>query len=89
MSQRNPASLIIDINGNLVGVVYDGTVYRLQTETTLTDGAGNTADMELTGTRVGLSVEYPELLQEVRKLTEMMGTVLLQLADITGEENPL
>lgn len=89
MSQRNPASLLIDINGNLVGVLFDGTVYRLQAETTVSDGSGNIADIEFTGTRTGLSVEYPELLIEVRKLTSMMAVVLQQLADITGEESPL
>lgn len=89
MSQRNPASLIIDINGNLVGVMYDGSVYRLQTETTVSDGEGNTAGVEFTGNRIGLSVEYPELLTEVQKLNAKMDTVLLQLADITGEGDPL
>ena len=32
MSQRNPASILLDVNGNLVGVIQDGTVYRLQVE---------------------------------------------------------
>lgn len=89
MSQRNPASLIIDIDGNLVGVMYDGSVYRLQTDTLISDTAGNTAGVEFTGTRIGLSVEYPELLSEVQKLNAKMETVLTQLADITGEADPL
>lgn len=41
MSNESPASILFDEFGNPVGVMFDGYVYRLQVQTTLTDGAGN------------------------------------------------
>lgn len=38
MSNESPAAILFDENGNPVGVIFDGVVYRLQTETTITDG---------------------------------------------------
>jgi hypothetical protein len=89
MSQRNPASLIIDINGNLVGVLYDGTVYRLQVDTTISDKAGNIAEVEIMGNREGLAVSYPELLASQMRIEAALDKINAQLADITGEDDPL
>lgn len=38
MSADSPAAILFDELGNPVGVVFDGTEYRLQTQTTITDG---------------------------------------------------
>lgn len=89
MSQRNPASLIIDVDGNLVGVLFDGSVYRLQVDTTISDTSGNIADVEVIGTRKALAIEYPELLSAVTRIEEALEKINAQLADITGEEDPL
>jgi hypothetical protein len=37
MSNDSPASILFDELGNPVGITYDGYVYRLQTQTTITD----------------------------------------------------
>ena len=89
MSQRNPASLIIDVDGNLVGVLFDGSVYRLQVDTTISYTSGNIADVEVIGTRKALAIEYPELLSAVTRIEEALEKINAQLADITGEEDPL
>jgi hypothetical protein len=41
MSNDSPASILFDENGNPVGVMFDGYVYRLQTDTIITDSDGN------------------------------------------------
>lgn len=38
MSNESPAAIIYDSLGNPVGVVLDGSIYRLQVEAKLTDG---------------------------------------------------
>ena len=89
MSQRNPASLIIDVDGNLVGVLFDGSVYRLQVDTTISDTSGNIADVEVIGTRKALAIEYPELLSAVTRIEAALEKINAHLADITGDEDPL
>jgi hypothetical protein len=41
MSNESPAAILFDELGNPVGVMLDGIVYRLQTETIIVDGYGN------------------------------------------------
>jgi len=41
VSADSPAVIIFDEQGNPVGVMLDGVVYRLQTETIITDNSGN------------------------------------------------
>jgi hypothetical protein len=41
MSNESPASILFDENGNPVGVIFDGTIYRLQTQDIIVDGYGN------------------------------------------------
>jgi hypothetical protein len=41
MSQDSPASILFDELGNPVGVIFDGTIYRLQTQDIIVDGYGN------------------------------------------------
>jgi hypothetical protein len=41
MSNESPASILFDESGNPVGIVFDGVVYRLQTQTIVTDGYNN------------------------------------------------
>ena len=89
MSQRNPASLIIDVDGNLVGVLFDGSVYRLQVDTTISDTSGNIAEVEVMGNREGLAISYPELLASVVRIEAALDKINAQLADITGEDDPL
>ena len=38
MSNESPASILFDELGNPVGVIFDGYAYRLQVQTTITDG---------------------------------------------------
>lgn len=89
MSQRNPASILLDIDGNLVGVMYDGVVHRLQVETVVSDPSGASAAIEATGTRLGLAVQYPELLAAVGRLEAALERIHAQLAEITGDEEPM
>mgnify|MGYP001577370438 CR=1 FL=1 len=39
MSNESPASIIYDALGNPIGVILDGSIYRLQVEAKLTDGS--------------------------------------------------
>lgn len=41
MSNESPAAILFDTLGNPIGVLYDGYVYRLQTESVLNDPAGH------------------------------------------------
>lgn len=41
MSTESPAAILFDTLGNPIGVLYDGYVYRLQTESVLNDPAGH------------------------------------------------
>ena len=41
MSNDSPAAILFDELGNPVGVIFDGTIYRLQTQDTIVDGYGN------------------------------------------------
>ena len=45
MSADSPASILFDQLGNPVGVIYDVYVYRLQTQSQITDGYGNIAEI--------------------------------------------
>jgi ABC-type proline/glycine betaine transport system substrate-binding protein len=89
MSQRNPASVLLDLNGNPVGVVLDGTVYRLQVEATLTNAAGTSADIEQMGSREALAVSYPELLKVLERISAQLATIETHMAVITDEDDPL
>lgn len=41
MSNESPAAILFDELGNPVGVLFDGYVYRLQTQNVIDDGYGN------------------------------------------------
>lgn len=41
MSNESPAAILFDEQGNPVGVLFDGYVYRLQTQNTIDDGYGH------------------------------------------------
>lgn len=41
MSNESPAAILFDENGNPIGVLFDGYVYRLQTQTLIDDAAGH------------------------------------------------
>jgi len=87
---RGPASVIVDSAGNLVGVVLDGTTYRLQVEAKIIGGvSGVSADVVTEGTRNAQSIEYPELLAAVERIGARLDTVCAQLAAITDERDPL
>lgn len=85
----NPASILFDSDGNAVGVVQDGAVYRLQVQATVTDGGGNVAGVESMGDRAAVAVSYPELLKVLERISSQLDVALNQLSEITGEESPL
>lgn len=41
MSNESPAAILFDESGHPIGVIFDGTFYRLATQTVITDGYGN------------------------------------------------
>ena len=86
---RNPASILFDSDGNAVGVIQDGEIYRLQVDAVISDTSGNIADVEVIGTRKALAVEYPELLSAITRIEEALEKMNAQLAEITGDEDPL
>ena len=86
---RNPASILFDSDGNAVGVVQDGSIYRLQVEAVITDVDGLYVDTEVMGNRQAQAVSYPELLAAVVRIGAALDKINAQLADITGEEDPL
>lgn len=89
MSQRNPASVLLDLNGNPVGVMFDGTVYRLQVEAVVTNAAGTSADIEQMGSREALAVSYPEMLKVLERISAQLATITTHMAVITDEDDPL
>jgi hypothetical protein len=89
MSQRNPASILLDVNGNLVGVMYDGAVYRLQVETLITGPEGSAVSVETMGNREALAVSYPEMLKVLERIDSQLTKLNVQIASITGEDDPL
>lgn len=86
---RGPAALLVDSDGNVLGVVQDGTTYRLQVEALVTGPGGVSAGIENTGTREGLAVSYPEMLAVLGRISAQLDLVLQHLHTITGEEEPL
>lgn len=86
---RGPASVLVDADGNVVGVVQDGQVYRVQVESTIADSDGNVARLDLTGNRKALAVSYPEMLSAIHRMEESLEKINAHLADITGEDDPL
>lgn len=89
MSQRNPASILLDVDGNLVGVMYDGAVYRLQVEALLTGPGGVAVAIETMGNREAIAVSYPEMLKVLERISSQLEKVAAQLATVTDEGDPL
>lgn len=85
---RGPASVIVDSAGNLVGVTLDGTTYRLQVEAVVASATGETAEIEVEGTRAAQAVSYPELLSTVESIGDKLDRILAYMATITGDEEP-
>lgn len=83
---NTPASILYDVNGNPIGVLYDGAVYRLKVDAVLTDGAGNIADVEQVGTRSALAVEYPLLLKKAEEILGELRVIRRHIQSITEEE---
>lgn len=86
---RGPASVLLDINGNPVGVLQDGSVYRLQVEALVTGPGGVSAGIESEGTREALAVSYPEMLHVLERIDAQLARLNAQIATITEEEDPL
>jgi hypothetical protein len=86
---RGPARLLIDDQGNPVGVTLDGTVYRLQVQAVVTDSTGATSDLETDGVRVAQAVSYPELLALASGILQRLDQVLAHLAHMNDEDDPL
>jgi hypothetical protein len=85
MSNRNPASVLVDSAGNIIGSSTDGTSYRLKVDALMAAADGSTVDLEVTGTRTAQAVSYPQLLDAVLQLSDQMNEVLLHLREVTGE----
>lgn len=81
--------VLVDVDGNPVGVILDGTVYRLQVEAVLTDSDGLYVQTEVMGNRQAQAISYPELLAAAVRIESALDKINAQLADITGEDDPL
>jgi hypothetical protein len=86
MSNRSPASILYDENGNPVGVMFDGSVYRLQVEALISNADGVSADIEQLGTRNALAVEYPKLYMLQEEILGELIKIRKHLSSITEEE---
>lgn len=86
---RGPASVIVDEAGNLVGVDYDGTTYRLQVEAVVANTDGESADIESDGLRSSQAISYPELLSVAVAILDRLDLLLAHIATMTDEEDPL
>lgn len=85
-------STVADSVEILAGVELEAEVVEPEPETVraiLTGADGQAIDVETMGTRAGLAVSYPELLTAVGRLAAQLETINRQLADITGQEDPL
>jgi hypothetical protein len=89
MSNRNPASLLVDSAGNIIGSSNDGSSYRLKVDALLSSSSGTSIDVEVVGTRGAAAVSYPEQLKVLERISAQLDIILNQLAEITGEESPL
>lgn len=76
---RSPASVIVDSSGNLVGVVLDGTTYRLQVDAKLSTGDSDLVVLDATDGGPTLTVAdesthvlLRQVLLELRKLNFMI-----------------
>ena len=83
---NTPASILYDENGNPIGVLYDGTVYRVQVDTIISDVDGNVADIEQVGNRDALAVEYPMLLKRAEDILGELRIIRRHIQTITEEE---
>lgn len=86
---RSPASVIVDSTGNLVGVVYDGTVYRLQVEATIVNAEGVSADILTQGNLNAQAVESHSATLLLGKILDELGAIRRHLEAITEEDDPL
>lgn len=88
-TSRAPASVLFDRDGNPVGVMHDGSVYRLQVEALVTGPGGGSAAIETMGSREALAVSYPEMLKVLERIDAQLARLNAQIATITGEDDPL
>ena len=82
-------AVLYDASGNPIGVIADGSIWRIQAEAKIVGDSGVSADVNTEGARNAQAVEYPELLAAVEKLSAVVQTLASQLATITGEDDPL
>ena len=82
----SPASVLFDASGNPVGVVLDGSIYRLQVEAKISEDSSGLAT-ELTAEEIRIWQE--RLLVALERITDRLDTMLAQLATITDEDDPL
>jgi hypothetical protein len=93
MSNESPAAILFDELGNPVGVMLDGVVYRLQTETIIVDGYGNgpaaitppfaAATSADPGLVVSFSPNSPITTTEARPSTNTTSSVAASLTNVT------
>jgi len=86
---RSPASVLVDSTGNLVGVVYDGSVYRLQVEATIVNPEGISADILTQGNLNAQAVESINSTMLLSKILTELGAIRRHLEAITEEDDPL
>jgi hypothetical protein len=80
--------VVRDAEGNPVGVVLDGTTYRfaVDAKAQITDEDGGIVDVNTEGSRTALSIEYPELLSMVSRMSAQLEKILQHVAIITDED---
>ncbi len=84
--------VIYDQFGNPVGVIFDGSVYRLAVDASIsgTVSAELTGlDTETMGNREALAISYPEMLKVLERISSQLDTVLRHLAIVSDESDPM
>lgn len=88
------ARVIVNESGSIADVVEEADYNRLATttrvsgtvETVIGDGSGSFADIVKSGTRTAVSVEYPLLLAEMRKITRELTIIRRHMEAVTDSE---
>lgn len=86
---RGPASVLVDADGNVVGVVQDGEVYRVQVQATVAGADGATAEVNTDGGRQALAIAQPELVAIAYRIEAQLHELLRHARSVTGDDEPL
>jgi len=90
---ESPAAVIVDADGNQVGVLLDGTVYRLQTIGKVVDSSGVQVDPAAEGTLASLNAstvdaitEQTVILRQMFLQLRKMNFYLSQVTDVDADD---